>query len=373
VPEAGINICIRIKMDMVIAKDLPLWQRTVFGLVLPFIFGMSAPPTQKDCASVSLYTYASFPVGVALDTEKLKFDERYWQVAVRHFNSFTPENILKADQLHPSEQQYNFNEIDHLMDFCAEKKIRLHGHTLIWHEALPVWIQKYKGDREDWKGLMKNHISTIIKHCSSGIKSWDVVNEALNDDGSLRKTIWLEKIGPEYIKLAFSYAREADPGVLLFYNDYSMEANGPKCTAALQLCSELRKIGVLDGVGFQMHVKLNEPSITQIHESLKKFSGTGLLIHLSELDVRLIGTPRIFTAGKKRLEMQKERFAELVSSYRTVEAAQRFGITMWGVSDRDSWISQDHIRARPMLFDAKYQAKPAFCGFVQGLQGPGSR
>lgn len=326
------------------------------------------PKNNPGCNETKLYQIAKFPIGVALDPEKLMKDENYWKIAVNQFNSFTPEILLKPKFLQPSRAQFEFSEMDQLLTYCEKYNIRVHGHTLIWHKGLPAWMEKFKGSRQDWEQLMKDHIQSVIKHFKGRIKSWDVVNEAFNDDGTLRKNIWLKNIGEDYIEKAFTYATEMDKDAKLFYNDYSLEVNGPKQKAVLKYLQDLRSKGVkIDGIGMQMHVRLDYPDITEINKSARKIHEAGFLVHYSELDVSLI-QKGIFTSGARALERQKERMKDIVKGYMELSEVSRFGITLWGVSDNDSWLSEQNGRARPVLFDSRYRTKPAYCGFLEGLE-----
>ncbi len=336
-------------------------------LSLLCLFFSGFKKAEPPCAPVKLHQLASFAVGTALNTEKLKYEERYWTTALEHFNSFTPEKVLKAVYVQPREGQFYFTELDHLMAFCKKREIRLHGHTLVWHKSLPLWMERFRGDSAAWDRLLKVHIQTVVNHCKNYVKSWDVVNEAFNDDGSMRETIWLKNIGPTYIEKAFLYAAEADPDAVLFYNDYSLEHYSGKLTAVLSFLGELRKKNIpVHGIGMQMHVSLDSPLIENINRSAAAIEKEGLLVHYSELDVNL-GDQPFFVSRKKLQRRQQQRIKEIVEGYLQLKPATRFGITLWGVSDNDSWLSDDRIRSRPLLFDNRYRPKPAFCGFVEGL------
>lgn len=343
-------------------------RKPAFVFVLPFIFSFAFPGEEPMCREGKLHQQAHFPVGVALDTEKLKFEEKYWTVAMAQFNSFTPEMILKPQFIHPKQNVFNFNETDHLVDFCREHKIRLHGHTLIWHKALPQWMEKFKGSSEDWEKMMKDHIQGVISHCKTYIKSWDVVNEAFNDDGSLRNNMWLKNIGESYIEKAFRFAREADPDALLFYNDYSLEAPGPKLNAVLRHMERISSNGTkVDGIGLQMHVGLESPAISLINQAAQLIQKKGFRVHYSELDVSLTTDKILFAKGSKLLALQKDRVKQIVQGYMQLDPAYRFGITLWGVSDNDSWLTEDRIRSKPLLYNTRYKIKPAYCGFLEAL------
>ncbi|MCW3078488.1 MAG: Endo,4-beta-xylanase [Bacteroidetes bacterium] len=335
-------------------------------LLISFSFKSKHQPT---CDEMKLFEKASFPVGAAINTDKLKNDEKYGKIVLSQFNSITPEKIMKAQYIHPKKEYFYFTETDHLIAFCKQNKIRLHGHTLVWHKALPVWLENFKGDKNEWEALLKDHIKTIISHCKGYIKSWDVVNEAFNDDGSLRNNIWLKNIGESYIEKAFLFAAEADPTAKFFYNDFSLESNGKKLNAVLAYITNLKSKGIkIDGIGMQMHVSPDYPYLSDINQAAMAMQEAGLLVHYSELDITLSGRHYFFASRSKMLNMQKDRIKSIVEGYMKLNPENRFGITMWGVTDNDSWLTEGNFRARPLLFDLSYKIKPAYCGFIEALE-----
>lgn len=203
-------------------------------IILVFV-EMSCKKQVKTTCGVydRLYTHASFPIGTAVDNLLLQRDTIYQRILNSEFNSITPENIFKPAYLHPEENVYNWVEADILTQYCKAHNQRIHGHTLIWHQQNPQWMDGFSGTSQDWDEMMKKHITTIVRYFSNTVRSWDVVNEAFNEDGSLRNNIWLQHIGPGYIEKAFRYAKEADPDVKLFYNDYGLESNPTKLKAVL--------------------------------------------------------------------------------------------------------------------------------------------
>jgi endo-1,4-beta-xylanase len=338
----------------------------VFTVLFLFSFTLKDEP---PCDVVKLYEKLPFRVGTALNTDKLKNEEEYWKTALAHYNSFTPEKILKPKYIHPKKESFDFWETDHLMEFCRQNNFRLHGHTLVWHNALPEWIERFEGNAAAWDSLLKNHIQTIVNHCKGTIRSWDVVNEAFNDDGTVRKNIWYKNLGESYIEKSFLYAAEADPTAKLFYNDYSLEKNGDKLTVVLEYLRYFKSKGIrVDGIGMQMHVSLTYPDIKDINAAAQRIQDQGYLVHYSELDVTLLGDQPLFVSKKKLYAAQRERIRSIVEGYMKLEPSKRFGITLWGVSDNDSWLTDERIRSRPLLFDRHYRPKPAYCGFIEGAK-----
>jgi endo-1,4-beta-xylanase len=202
-----------------------------------------------------------------------------------------------------------------------------------------------------------------------------VVNEALADDGEpttgngLRSTVFSQKMGLGFIDQAFINARAVDPQVDLYYNDYNIEAGGQKTRNMLALVDGMRSRGVpITGVGFQMHVLIDWPSISAIESSLKAVADRGLKVKITELDVSMKNAYSSFTS--EAAERQKQRYHDIVAAYlRAVPAAQRAGITVWGVWDADSWINEPTRPDWPLLFDAQFKAKPALQGFKDALLG----
>ncbi|MES2591104.1 MAG: endo-1,4-beta-xylanase [Bacteroidota bacterium] len=323
---------------------------------------------KSDCDIIPLFEKSEFPVGVAINFQKLMNEKRYRNIVISQFNSITAEKSMKAAIIHPEKDVYAFEETDYLMRFCQKYNKRLHGHTLVWHKEMPHWMEKFKGNRNEWELMLKNHIHTIISHCKANVKSWDVLNEAFNDNGSLRENIWLKHIGEEYIEKCFRYAAEADPDATLFYNDFDLESRPEKLDAVLKFLTTLKVKGVkIDGIGMQMHVSINAPYLTDINLSALKIEAQGFLVHYSEFDITLVKTGKLWMFNKHLLTLQAQRVKEIVAGYRKLHTTNRFGITMWGVSDDDSWLTEKNGNNRPLLFDSWYKIKPAYCGFLEGL------
>jgi hypothetical protein len=223
---------------------------------------------------------------------------------------------------------------------------------------------------------MESHITAVASHFSGDVVSWDVVNEAFNDDGTYRDTgengsVWYANIGESYIEKAFRAAYTADNSADLYYNDYNLEQNGAKLTATLSMVENLKTASApINGIGFQMHITDTNPSIANITEALQKAVDTGLKVKITELDVRMNQSGSYTSFTNSLSEAQKTRYQEVVAVYlATVPEAQRGGISVWGVSDADSWIP--HLYGQPdwpLLFDSNLNQKLALHGFAAGLQ-----
>jgi len=334
-----------------------------FFVLILFVFVSFQKINDPGCDQAQLFQKANFQVGVAVNMEKLFKNEKYRSIINSQFNSITAEKIMKPSLIHPQKDVFDFSETDKLIEYCKNSNKRLHGHTLVWHREVPEWMEHFKGNRTEWDQLLKEHIQTIINHCKGYIKSWDVINEAFNDDGSLRETIWLKNIGETYIEKCFNYAREADPNALLFYNDYNLESKSQKLDAVLKFLQNLRSKGVkIDGIGMQMHISISFPYINDINQAAMKVEEKGYLVHYSEVTISLAMSDKLFVTHKQLLKFQKTRMKEVVLGYMQLKNEDRFGITIWGVSDGDTW-----RKDKPLLFDSEYKIKPAYCGFLEAL------
>lgn len=335
----------------------------IFSVVLLFCLSCKKEeiPTCQD--ETSLYSLADYPIGVAIDFMAFEYDSIYKQKATAQFNSFTPENIFKADYLHPEENYFDWSAADSLVDFCIAYNKRLHGHTLIWHQQIPSWIENFQGDELAWELMMKTHIQTIVTHFKGKVTAWDVVNEAFEEDGTLRNSIWREKIGDDYIQKAFQYAHEADPDALLFYNDYNLESNNKKRKAVLEFFTNMHDSGVqIDGIGMQTHIDVCSARSKEIVEAFGDVVEANYLLHISELDIAINPKGKKINNKQDSFHDQAILLGEIVKGYNNLPPALQYGITFWGVSDTQSWIRTYYNREDyPLLYDDNYQVKPCYC------------
>ncbi|MBA3827910.1 MAG: endo-1,4-beta-xylanase [Taibaiella sp.] len=333
-------------------------KNTIIICCLLLLAGCGKPTATQvytTCDMTSIYSHTSFPVGVAVDAYKLQTNDQYRNIVIAQFNSLTGENAFKFESVEPAEGQYNWTETDYIADFARQYGKRLHGHTLVWHSQLPDWVPGYTGD---WRSMLRDHITQEVGRYKDVIHSWDVVNEAFNEDGTLRSTLWLTHLGTGYIQMAFEDAHAANPQAKLFYNDYNLEWNPQKLDGVLRLLTQLRAAGVqVDGIGMQMHISSSYPDISLAGDAAKKIANTGFLVHFSELDVNMKEPDSRTLLSADEQQQQARRYAAVFTAYSQLSPAQQFGITLWGVSDADSWI----VRGLPLLFDNNYTSKPAYC------------
>ena len=345
--------------------------------------------TKKDAVTnlsendtTSLQKIAPFKVGASVVVPLLKDHNLYRNTVTQQYSSITTANTLKWFIVHPSENVYDFSGGDYVSDFCIENNKRLHGHCLIWHQSNPDWLLNYIGDSLAWENLFKTHIQTLVAHYKGKAASWDVVNEAFNNDGSLRVndlfpsnnfddgSIWPKRLGPDYVARAFVYAHEADPSALLFYNDYGQEWADKKTDSIIAMVNNFKARGIpLHGLGVQMHTNITA-SEDGIKKALQKFAGTGLLIHISELDIGVNpSNDPALNFSKELAQRQADKYALIVQLYKQlIPAKQQYGITTWDVGDADSWLITELNRNDwPLLFDSNYKKKPAYYSFRNAL------
>lgn len=329
----------------------------------------------------------SFVIGAAINRFQITgVDALGDATLVKQFNSISPENDLKWERIHPQPGVYNFDLADKYVALGEKNKMYIVGHTLVWHNQTPQWVfRDDKGEfvsREVLLQRLKDHIFTVVGRYKGRIKSWDVVNEALNEDGTLRQSPWLKIIGEDYIQKAFEYAHEADPQALLTYNDYTLE-NEAKRNGAIALVKKLKAAGVpIAIVGIQGHDKLKWPTLQQEEETIKAFADLGVKVAITELDIDVLPEaenqytaevtltvkedPKLnpYTKGLPE-EKQKElaaRYKDLFAIYWKYRASIA-RVTFWGIADSDSWLNNWPIRGRtsyPLLFDKEGKPKPAF-------------
>ena len=328
-----------------------------------------------------------FMIGAALNQAQSSGKDMFSvNLVKKHFNTVTPENILKWESVHPEPEKYNFEPADIFVDFGKKNNLFIVGHTLIWHNQTPKRVfedeQGNPVDRETLLNRMRSHIHTVVGRYKGRINGWDVVNEALDEDGTLRQSQWLEIIGDDYLIKAFEFAHEADPDAELYYNDYSLE-NEPKRNGAIKLIKKLLAEGVkIDGVGLQGHYKMDWPTTSQLDSTIKAFAALGIKIMITELDVDVLpydwqnhgADITLNIELQEELNPYKNGLPDSVQQSLAKRYASLFDVltnnnetvsrvTFWGVSDKDSWLNNWPVRGRmnyPLLFDRNGEPKPAF-------------
>ncbi|MBJ7880676.1 endo-1,4-beta-xylanase [Gelidibacter salicanalis] len=326
-----------------------------------------------------------FLIGAAISNSQInQTDSLTNTVLIKEFNSITPENDMKWEQIHPQKDTFYFDVADKYVALGQKNNMNIVGHTLVWHSQLAPWMQDVKDSITMAKNI-ENHINTIVKRYKGKIDTWDVVNEALNEDGSLRTSHFYEVMGDNYIALAFNLAAKADPDAKLVYNDYNLW-KPEKRAGVVRLVKKLQEQGIkIDGVGMQAHWSLEGPSIEDIENSIIAYSNLGVKISFTELDVTVLPNP--WDLNGAAVEQSYEQFEndpkmnpypEKLSDSAQTQLAKRYEdifklflkhkdkidrVTFWGVNDGQSWLNNWPIKGRtnhPLLFDRNYEPKKAY-------------
>ncbi len=308
------------------------------------------------------------------------------EIAARHLNTATSENDMKWSSIHPRPGKYNWGPADSFMEFCEKKEMAPIGHCLVWHSQVPDWV--FKNDegavltRKELLARMRDHIHTVVGRYKGRVKGWDVVNEALNDDGTIRDTLWYRIISegnPEqkydHIAKAFEYAHEADPEAELYYNDYNLSAKNAKCDGAVEIVKYLQSKGLrIDGVGMQLHGGLGYPDVKDLEYAITNLAKTEVKVMITELDIR---TKAFGYQGAdiSQVRRQNSDDPEAIAAETQKKLADKYAeiftvllkhrdviprVTFWGVYDKTSWIG-----GSPLLFDGNYQPKQAFDAVIR--------
>jgi endo-1,4-beta-xylanase len=305
-------------------------------------------------------------IGTAVDMSALANDPTYKAAVAREFNTVTPENVMKWETVEPQQGVTDFSQGDALVRFARANHQTVRGHTLVWHSQLPTWLTSGTFTNEQLEAILRRHIFEEAGHFRGRIYAWDVVNEAFNEDGTLRDTIWLRALGPDYIAKAFIWAHKADPHAKLYYNDYNLESIGPKSDAALALVKQLKARHVpIDGVGFQGHLGIQYPYPDTFGDNLERFAAAGFDVAITEADVRMV-----LPVTPEKLATQATYFGDMMRSCVAVRRCVTF--TLWGFTDKYSWVPgffAGEGAATPL--DEAFQPKPAYFALRDALARAG--
>lgn len=360
--------------------------------IKPYLFAFTALvsfscTSQKENLTLKDAYKNDFYIGTALDLNQINEKNKKEDSLIRkEFNAITAENIMKSMFTHPQKDKYDFTLADKFVAYGEKNKMFIHGHTLIWHSQLAPWMEKI-ADSTEMKAFMKDHITTIVSKYKGRINSWDVVNEALNEDGTLRKSVFLKTLGEKYLADAFKLAAKADPKVDLYYNDYNIE-EPVKRAGAIALIKKIKAAGgKIDGVGIQGHWRLNSPSIEEIEKSILEYSALGLKVAFTELDITVLPNPwdlkgadvnQKFEGSEKMNPYPKalpdsiqnklaERYASIFKLFlKHKDKISR--VTFWGVHDGQSWLNDWPIKGRtnyPLPFDKDLRHKKAYDSIIK--------
>ncbi len=354
--------------------------------------GEQAPPplALKDLAPKTML------VGAAIDRPQAAGqDPAAVAIVERQFDQVSPENDLKWERIHPEPDRYDFAPADRYVEFGRSRGMFVVGHVLLWHQQTPAWVKAGVDgkplDRETALARLKAHVDAVAGRYKGRVGGWDVVNEALEEDGSLRKTFWLDAVGPDYVEKAFEYAHGADPAAELYYNDYNLWKTA-KRDAAVRLVKELRAKGLrVDGIGEQAHWGVDDPPLATIDEMLAVFGAAGIPVHITELDMDVLPRdPDMWGADLSKqatIRAKTNLYPDGLPPAMQEKLAKRYAecfllflkhgvrrVTFWGVTDKSSWLHNFPIRGRvnyPLLWDRDGREKPAFGAVAEALRAHG--
>ena len=327
-----------------------------------------------------------FFIGTAINAQQIEEKDLAADKLIKQqFNAVTPENIMKAEVIEPAWNKFNFDLADKLVDYAQKNNLKVNAHNLIWHSQLPAFMHHMQS-ADSVKQYFENHITTVASRYDGKVYSWDVVNEALNEDGTLRNSIFLQKLGDNYIVEAFRLAQKASPHSKLYYNDYNIE-QPKKRAGTIALIKKIQAAGVrIDGVGIQGHWKAGNVPLNDIEESIKDFSALGVEVMFTELDLSVLPNPWENTTadvsatskGNSKMNPYANGLPDSVQQKLTKSYTDLFKlfmkykkdisrITFWGVNDGQSWLNNWPVRGRtnyPLLFDKNFKPKPAFYSVI---------
>ncbi|MBW1654973.1 endo-1,4-beta-xylanase [Flavobacterium quisquiliarum] len=353
----------------------------------PYVFAVAtlllvSCSSKKETLSLKDAYKNDFYIGTALSADQIQEkNTKEDSLIKKEFNAITAENIMKSMYMHPQKDKYDFALSDKFVAYGEKNKMFVHGHTLIWHSQLAPWMEKI-ADSTEMKAFMKDHITTIVSKYKDRINSWDVVNEALNDDGTLRKSVFLNTLGEKYLVDAFKLAEKADPKAQLYYNDYNIEEPAKRAGAIALIKKIKAEGGKVDGVGIQGHWRLQSPSIEEIEKSILEYSALGIKVAFTELDITVLPNPWDLKGadvnqkfeGNPKMNPFPEKLPDSVQTQLAERYASIFKlflkhkdkisrVTFWGVHDGQSWLNDWPIKGRtnyPLPFDKELKHKPAY-------------
>ena len=342
----------------------------------------AAPPDKKAPSLKSAFA-DDFLVGAALAPKHIdNVGMRGKNLVMREYNTITPENIMKWEEINPTPGEFNWEEPDNFVKFGEDNGMFIVGHALVWHSQLSQYVKAIT-DREEMLAAMKTHIDAVAGRYKGRIDAWDVVNEALNEDGTLRESVFYQVLGEDYLAEAFKMAAAAaGPETKLYYNDYNMW-NADKREGAIRMINKIRAAGGrVDGIGMQAHYSIVGPTIDTIEQSITAYAAAGLPVMMTELDVTVLPNPWDLVGAEVSQNFENspfmnpfpqglpdsmqtvlaDRYEELFQLYlKHADKIER--ITFWGVNDGHSWLNGWPIKGRtnhPLLFDREYLMKPAY-------------
>ena len=318
-----------------------------------------------------LKAVASFPVGMAAMTAEFA-DPQWVALATRNFSQITPAWEMKMERILAEDGSLKFDAADAIAAFCRRNRLGLHAHTLVWYQQDPPWFERLKNDPRVFRNALGAYARAVMGRYRGLARGWDVVNEAVAEDGNgYRGGVWAEGLGPDFARVAFEIAREADPDAVLFLNDYNLEILPAKLDAFQRLLENLLEAGApVTGVGTQSHLDIGlAPG--EAGRAVRALSRFGLPIHVSELDISTNRGASALFGPMERLEVQARVASEIAEAFMGLPPSQRYAFTLWGVEDKDSWLRHQPggVGDAPLLFDDEGQPKPACRAVADAFAG----
>ncbi|MGC4235497.1 MAG: endo-1,4-beta-xylanase [Niabella sp.] len=359
---------------------------TLFGtfcLVLLFSCSSSKQASQTLPSLKNVFE-KDFLIGTALSWPQVEGKDPYAvKLIPQQFNAATPENIMKAEHLLSAWGKYDFSQADRFIEYTRENNIVVNAHTLIWHSQMPAFARRIQSV-DSFRTFFTDHIKKVAGRYSGKVQSWDVVNEALNEDGTLRKSPFLNKLGENYIVDAFKLTNEVSPDTDLYYNDYNNE-QPKKRAGCIAIIKKIQQAGVkIDGVGIQGHWHVGKVPFKHIEESILEYAALGVKVAFTELDIEVL--PRNFTGAEVSQRMKADAASnpyvnglpdsvqqQLADDYAALfklflkHKDKIARVTFWGVHDGQSWLNGWPVPGRtnyPLLFDRQGKPKPAFYSVI---------
>jgi endo-1,4-beta-xylanase len=310
---------------------------------------------------------AGILIGTAVRPEQLS-EAAYTATLGREYNLVEPEDAMKWWVLHSEAGRYDFRPADRIVQFASEHRMKVRGHTLVWGRNNPAWLTEAHYTSDQLSRVLQQHIETVVQHYRGQVFAWDVVNEALDENGKIRSSLWYDQPGiglagkgAAYIEQCFRWAHAADPDALLFYNEAGGEEVNAKSDAIYEMAKDFLRRGVpIHGVGFQMHVENLRVNTASVSANIARLTALGLQVHITELDVAIPVDAAGNALHAEDLQRQADIYRQIASAclgHRGCTALQT-----WGFTDKYSWIGSHshHTQGAALLFDRHYGAKPAY-------------
>lgn len=382
------------RISIMTAALIPVGTAAMMSLLM--LSGAACSPPAPDEPPVLKELFrGKFLIGAALNDDAVSGrDPRAAAIAVRHCNSITAENVMKWEHIHPAQDTYDFGPADRFVAFGEEHGMFIVGHTLIWQSQTPDRAFTDPAGallgREAMLARMEDHITTIMTRYRGKVRGWDVVNEALGDDGTLLETKWVQTVGVDFVAKAFEFAGKADPGAELYYNDFSLDKPA-KHAAVARLVRDLRSRGLrIDGVGIQGHWGMEYPTRPDFDAFMDTMKALGMKVMVTEMDLDILPVAWNYSGAdvnvRRELNDSLNPYQDGLPAVKQTELANRYAelftmlldhaggidrVTFWGVYDKTSWLNNWPVRGRtsyPLLFDRDYKPKPAFDSVVSAAR-----